>query len=127
MPCTLRADLLPPEPVHVTNTDNPVDFPAPKKEKKVNPENLSVWCVDKKEWRSFKVMNVTAVAEYVSKENSWVVTLEEDPETGDLIMPLPDEVLKSQGWEIGDTLVWDVDKKQQSITLSKNDQDSQES
>ena len=58
MPCTLNEALLPPAPVHVTNTDNPIDFPAPKKEKKVNPEVISVWCLDKKEWRSFRIANV---------------------------------------------------------------------
>lgn len=60
MPCTLRADLIPqPEvKVHVTNTDNPVDFPEPKKEKKVNPNVMNVWCTDKKEWRSFRIANL---------------------------------------------------------------------
>lgn len=58
MPCTLNEALLPPPQVHVTNTDNPVDFPAPKKEKKQNPDTMSVWCTDKKEWRSFRIANV---------------------------------------------------------------------
>ena len=58
MPCTLKEGVVPPPPVHVTNTDNPVDFP---KVKKVNPDTLSVWCLDKKEWRSFRVANVTNV------------------------------------------------------------------
>jgi WYL_2, Sm-like SH3 beta-barrel fold len=48
MPCTLKPSSLPPAPV--------------KESKKVaNPETMSVWCVDKKEWRSFKTMNVTEV------------------------------------------------------------------
>ena len=58
MPCTLNEALIPPPPVHVTNTDNPIDFPKPKKEKKPNPNVLSVWCLDKKEWRSFRIANV---------------------------------------------------------------------
>ena len=58
MPCTLNESLIPPAPVHVTNTDNPVDFPTPKKEKKQNPDVMSVWCLDKKEWRSFRIANV---------------------------------------------------------------------
>ena len=58
MPCTLNESLIPPAPVHVTNTDNPVDFPAPKKEKKQHPDVMSVWCLDKKEWRSFRIANV---------------------------------------------------------------------
>lgn len=58
MPCTLNEALLPPALVHKTNTDNPTDFPAPKKEKRINPDVLSVWCIDKKEWRSFRIANV---------------------------------------------------------------------
>jgi len=42
-------------------------------------------------------------------ETSWILTLEEDPDTGDLIMPLPDEILASQNWQVGDTLTWNVD------------------
>ena len=58
MPCTLSELLIPPPPVHETNTDNPIDFPVPKKEKKSNPDVMSVWCLDKKEWRSFRIANV---------------------------------------------------------------------
>jgi hypothetical protein len=36
----------------------------------------------------------------------WTVTLEEDPDTGDLIMPIPQEVLDLQGWSEGDLLEW---------------------
>lgn len=50
---------------------------------------------------------------------TWIVELEEDPETRDLIMPLPMELLKAQGWEIGDTLVWDVDETNKTVTLTK--------
>lgn len=58
MPCTLNESMIPPAPVHETNTDNPVDFPVPKKVKKENPDVLNVWCLDKKEWRSFRIANV---------------------------------------------------------------------
>ena len=54
-------------------------------------------------------------------ETTWIISLEEDPETGDLVMPLPEELLNSQGWKIGDTLVWDVDEKTQTATLTKKD------
>jgi hypothetical protein len=37
---------------------------------------------------------------------SWTVTVEEDAETGDLILPLPVDLLKLQGWVEGDTLEW---------------------
>ncbi len=58
MPCTLNEALIPPAPVHETNTDNPIDFPVTKKEKKVNLDVMNVWCLDKKEWRSFRIANV---------------------------------------------------------------------
>lgn len=52
-------------------------------------------------------------------EKTWIITLEEDPETGDLIMPLPKELLEDNGWEIGDTLCWSVDEATQTATLEK--------
>jgi len=36
----------------------------------------------------------------------WTVTVEEDPETGELILPLPADLLTMQGWVDGDTLEW---------------------
>jgi hypothetical protein len=53
-----------------------------------------------------------------TSETTWVITLEEDPETGDLIMPLPDELLAAQGWKIGDELTWDM-KDSGEISLIK--------
>jgi len=61
MPCTLDASIIPSTPVHVSNTDNPVDFSKTKKEKKPNPGVMSVWCVDKSGWRSFKIDNVLEI------------------------------------------------------------------
>lgn len=51
---------------------------------------------------------------------SWRVTLEEDPETKELVLPLPEESLKELGWQIGDTLEWS-DNKDGSWSLSKKD------
>jgi uncharacterized protein YdaU (DUF1376 family) len=31
---------------------------VPKREKKVNLDVMNVWCLDKKEWRSFRIANV---------------------------------------------------------------------
>lgn len=50
--------------------------------------------------------------------NSWVATLQEDPESGDLILPLPDEVMESNGFEIGDVLNW-KDNKDGSYSITK--------
>jgi hypothetical protein len=50
MPCTLDRELLPPEPLR--------EFHETRAYK---PETLSVWCLDKMEWRSFRVANVTRI------------------------------------------------------------------
>jgi len=51
---------------------------------------------------------------------SWTVTLEEDPETGELIMPLPPDLLNQVGWDFGDTLIWE-DMHNGSWTLKKDE------
>lgn len=53
----------------------------------------------------------------------WIVELEEDPETGDMMMQLPMELLEAQGWKVGDTLSWDLDEMNGTATLSKKDED----
>ena len=37
---------------------------------------------------------------------SYIVTLETDPETGDLVLPLPEKLMEETGWKTGDTLDW---------------------
>ena len=49
---------------------------------------------------------------------SWAVTVEEDPETGDLILPFTDEILAEVGWEVGDVIEW-IDNKDGSWTMRK--------
>jgi hypothetical protein len=49
--------------------------------------------------------------------SNYTVRIEED-ENGDLILPLPDEMLKELGWGVGTTLYWHVDKHNQSIILT---------
>jgi hypothetical protein len=50
MPCTLDSTLLPPQPLK--------EFHETRLYK---PETLSVWCLDKMEWRSFRVANVKKI------------------------------------------------------------------
>lgn len=50
MPCTLKADAMPAPALNEHH-----------KTRVYKPETLSVWCTDKQEWRSFRVMNVTSV------------------------------------------------------------------
>jgi hypothetical protein len=38
------------------------------------------------------------------------VITQEDPETGDVIIPIPEPVLKSMGWKEGDEIDIDIDQ-----------------
>jgi len=77
-------------------TDIPVDK---------NNAILTVWCTDVGAWRAMRVMNVLTVK---LPPKSWTVTLEEaDDGSGDLVMPLPQELLDMQGWKEGDSLKWE--------------------
>lgn len=49
---------------------------------------------------------------------SWEVTVDLDPETGELILPLPADLLSMQGWKDGDELDW-IDNGNGSWTLQK--------
>jgi hypothetical protein len=55
-------------------------------------------------------------------ENRWVVTLEEDPATGELVMPFPPEALAQAGWDFGDILEWKIDPDTHDIILKKKDE-----
>ena len=50
----------------------------------------------------------------------WIIELEEDPETGDMILPLSDEVLEGTGWKEGDTIEW-IDNKDGTWTMVKKE------
>ena len=39
-------------------------------------------------------------------KKTWTVIIEEDVETGDVILPFPQEMLDEVGWNPGDTLKW---------------------
>lgn len=39
------------------------------------------------------------------------VITQEDPESGDLIIPIPEPVLKSMGWKEGDEIDIDIDQE----------------
>ena len=51
-------------------------------------------------------------------EQKFTVTLAEDPETGEVIMPLPTELLNQMGWDFGDTLIWN-DQEDGTFTLKR--------
>ena len=39
-------------------------------------------------------------------KKTWTVIIEEDVETGDVILPFPQEMLDEVGWNPGDNLKW---------------------
>jgi hypothetical protein len=52
MPCTLKSNLLPTVSVKELREE---------KTRKINEDNLSVWCTDKNAWRSFKLENFISI------------------------------------------------------------------
>jgi hypothetical protein len=56
------------------------------------------------------------------QNTKWTITLEEDPETGELILPFPEDFLDQVGWKEGDTLLWeDAGNGSWTLTKAKND------
>ena len=57
----------------------------------------------------------------MNKPTSWVITLEAaDDGSGDLVLPLTDEIMESAGWQIGDTLVW-IDNKDGTWSIKRKE------
>jgi AbrB family looped-hinge helix DNA binding protein len=56
----------------------------------------------------------------MSENVRYEVITQEDPETGDLIIPIPIPVLKKMGWKEGDEVSIDVDEDGQ-LYLKKAD------
>jgi hypothetical protein len=54
----------------------------------------------------------------MNENKTFTVIVEEDPETGDLILPFPEGLCDQLGWEIDDTLDWEPNDDG-SFTLSK--------
>jgi hypothetical protein len=61
MKCTTSSDLVPSTIVeaHETNTDNPIDFPKPKK--KVNEDVMPVYDLESNAWKSFRWDSIKSV------------------------------------------------------------------
>ena len=51
-------------------------------------------------------------------DRTWTITLEEDPETGDLVLPFPLDLLEQAGWRENDVLIWN-DRGDGSWSLEK--------
>ena len=72
MKCTTAPSLIPVdilEGKHYTNTENPIDFPVPKKEKKVNEDVMPVYDLETSAWKSFRWDSVKSVMFTIGAEN----------------------------------------------------------
>jgi hypothetical protein len=61
--------------------------------------------------------------EYMTTQNTkWTITVEEaDDGSGDLVLPLPTDLLEQAGWKEGDALLWkDEGNGAWSLTKDKN-------
>jgi hypothetical protein len=56
----------------------------------------------------------------MTNKNHWIVTLEEDPETKDLVLPFTPDMLAQVGWDFGDIIEWH-DNQNGSFTLTKKE------
>ena len=54
----------------------------------------------------------------------YTVKVEEDPDTGDLVLPFPPELLAQMGWDIGDDLLWE-DHFDGAFSIKKVDKDQE--
>ena len=53
--------------------------------------------------------------------NNFSTTIQECDNTDDLFVELPDQLIESLGWEIGDTIDWQIDDEGIIITkVNKN-------
>jgi hypothetical protein len=52
-------------------------------------------------------------------ENRWIVEVEEDPKTHDLMLTFPPDALAQVGWDFGDTLEWKIDPQTHEVTIEK--------
>ena len=50
-----------------------------------------------------------------------VIRSDQDPD--DLMIPLPDELMQEQGWDIGDELAFDVESTDYIVMRKSNDND----
>ena len=56
----------------------------------------------------------------MTETNRWIVTVEEDPETKELVIPFSPDMLAQVGWDFGDIILW-KDNQNGSFTLTKKE------
>lgn len=58
--------------------------------------------------------------------NNWTVEVQEDPETKELILPLPVDLLAQMGWSEGTELFWHIEDGQWIIKENKDETSTSE-
>lgn len=58
----------------------------------------------------------------VANNQTWSVQIEQDPETGELIMPFPPDLLSQMGWAEGTDLSW-IDNENGTFSLKEKQKD----
>ena len=56
----------------------------------------------------------------MTEDNRWIVTVEEDPDTKELVIPFTPDMLAQVGWDFGDIIQW-KDNQNGSYTLTKKE------
>jgi hypothetical protein len=56
----------------------------------------------------------------MTETNRWIVTIEEDPDTKELVIPFSPDMLAQVGWDFGDIILW-KDNQNGSFTLTKKE------
>lgn len=56
----------------------------------------------------------------IENKKTWTLPIEEDPDTKDLMLTFPPDLLSQMGWDFGDVLTWS-DNNDGSWTLSKKE------
>ena len=56
----------------------------------------------------------------MTETNRWIATVEEDPETKELVIPFSPDMLAQVGWDFGDIILW-KDNQNGSFTLTKKE------
>jgi hypothetical protein len=52
-------------------------------------------------------------------DTKWVIEVEEDPETHDLMLTFPPDALAQAGWDFGDELEWKINPLTHEVTIQK--------
>jgi hypothetical protein len=51
--------------------------------------------------------------------NRWILEVEKDSKTKDLVVTLPPDALAQAGWDFGDELEWKINPLTHEVTLKK--------